>query len=74
VLARRLQALAFTAFRRLYPDFPYQYEKGGLDVINGGHALREWVDEPQAAPGDLDALAVSDERAWTETRRPHLLY
>ena len=63
----RLQALAFKAIRRLYPDydlwrdFPYEYEFGKLaiDVINGGPALREWVDDPAAAPGDLDALAAA---------------
>ncbi len=50
----RLQALAFKAIRRLQPgydlwrDFPYEYEfdKLAIDVINGGPALREWVDDP----------------------------
>ncbi len=68
----RLQALAFKAIRRLYPDydlwrdFPYEYELGKLaiDVINGGPALREWVDDPHSAPGDLDVLALADEGAW----------
>ena len=78
----RLQALAFKAIRRLYPDyalwrdFPYEYELGKLaiDVINGGPLLREWVDDPAATPADLDALTVPDEQAWLEARRPHLLY
>ncbi len=78
----RLQALAFKAIRRLYPDydlwrdFPYEYEleKRAIDVINGGPALREWVDDPTAAPADLDALTVPDEAAWMEERRPYLLY
>jgi uncharacterized protein YbbC (DUF1343 family) len=78
----RLQALAFKAVRRLQPDyelwrdFPYEYEfdKLAIDVINGGPALREWVDDPKAAPGDLDAITVPDERAWEEERRPFLLY
>ena len=68
----RLQALAFKAIRNLHPDyglwrdFAYEYEFGKLaiDVINGGPALREWVDDPQAKPGDLDQLASSDERRW----------
>ena len=68
----RLQALAFKAIRRLYPDyplwrdFPYEYECGKLaiDVINGSPLLREWVDDSAAAPGDLDALASRDEAAW----------
>lgn len=78
----RLQALAFKAVRRLYPDyplwrdFPYEYEftRLAIDVINGGPALREWVDDPAAMPGDLDALASADETAWRETVRPFLLY
>jgi len=78
----RLQALAFKAIRRLYPDyelwrdFPYEYvfDRLAIDVINGGPGLREWVDDPAAAPGDLDALATPDEAAWIEARRPHLIY
>jgi uncharacterized protein YbbC (DUF1343 family) len=78
----RLQSLAFKAIRRLasdYPlwrDFPYEYEIGKLaiDVINGGPALREWVDDPGAEPADLDAITIPDEAAWTEERREHLLY
>jgi len=78
----RLQALAFKAIRRLHPDydlwrdFPYEYEldKLAIDVINGGPGLREWVDDGEAAPGDLDALAGADERAWAEARRPYLRY
>ena len=68
----RVQALGFKAIRALYPDyplwrdFPYEYELGKLaiDVINGGPALREWVDDAGAQPGDLDALTGTDETAW----------
>lgn len=78
----RLQALAFKAIRRLYPDYPlwrdfaYEYEVGKLaiDVINGGPLLREWVDDPTSAPSDLDALTLPDEAAWTEERRAFLRY
>jgi uncharacterized protein YbbC (DUF1343 family) len=78
----RLQALALGAIRRLYPgyaiwrDFAYEYEHGRLaiDVINGGPALREWVDDAAATPGDLDALAARDEAAWREAVAPLLLY
>ncbi len=78
----RLQALAFKAIRRLWPDyalwrdFPYEYEfdKLAIDVINGGPALREWADDPAAAPGDLDALTAPDEAAWEEERLPYLRY
>ena len=78
----RLQALAFKAIRNLYPDYPiwrdfpyeYEFERLAIDVINGGPALREWVDDPAARPGDLDALAGADERAWAETTLPFRLY
>jgi uncharacterized protein YbbC (DUF1343 family) len=78
----RLQALAFKAIRCLQPDYPlwrdfpyeYEYDKLAIDVINGGPALREWVDDPDAGPGDLDAAAAADEAAWLEERRQFLLY
>jgi len=78
----RVQALGFKAIRALFPDyelwrdFPYEYAFGKLpiDVINGGPALREWVDDERAQPGDLDTLATPDEKAWEEERRPFLLY
>jgi uncharacterized protein YbbC (DUF1343 family) len=78
----RLQALAFKAIRRLYPnydlwrDFPYEYEfdKLAIDVINGSPLLREWVDDSNAAPGDLDAIAVPDERDWEDQSKAYLRY
>ncbi len=78
----RLQALAFKAIRQLEPDyplwrdFPYEYEFGKLaiDVINGGPALREWVDDAAASCADLDALTTADERAWTDERQRFLRY
>jgi len=78
----RLQSLAFKAIRTLFPgyeiwrDFPYEYAFGKLpiDVINGSLLLREWVDDPAAQPGDLDAITISDEQAWGDERQPYLLY
>ena len=78
----RLQALAFKAIRRLYPDyelwrdFPYEYEfeRLAIDVINGGPSLREWVDDAAAQPGDLDAAALADEAQWRERTAGILLY
>lgn len=78
----RVQALAFKAIRKLWPDydlwrdFPYEYEFGKLaiDVINGSPLLREWVDNPSSTPADLDMLTQSDEAAWAQERAPHLLY
>ncbi len=78
----RLMALAFKALRTLHPgyplwrDFPYEYESDRLaiDLINGGPALREWVDDPSAGPEELEAMAESDEASWTEERAGFLLY
>ncbi len=78
----RLQALAFKALRRLRPDYPlwrefayeYEHDRLAIDLINGSPLLREWVDDPAAAPGDLDALASADEAAWRERSAPFLRY
>lgn len=80
----RVQALAFKAIRRLYPDyaiwrgkdFKYEYTNDvlAIDVINGSSLLREWVDDPAALPGDLDALTSVDEKTWIEERRAFLRY
>ncbi len=78
----RLQALAFKAIRQLYPhyeiwrDFPYEYEfeRLAIDVINGGSALREWVDDPAAEPGDLDRPGESDEMSWRDQVTGCLIY
>ena len=77
-----MQALAFKAIRRLWPeyplwrDFPYEYEleRLAIDVINGGPQLREWVDDKAAAPGDLQRLAEADEQAWLERTSELLVY
>ena len=80
----RLQALAFKAIRRLYPDyalwrgkdFKYEYTDDvlAIDVINGSPLLREWVDDAGAEPGDLDAITLPDEAAWVEERAGCLIY
>ncbi len=78
----RVQALALKAIRTIFPeydlwrDFPYEYAFGKLpiDVINGGPSLREWVDDAEAQPADLDAIASQDEREWIRRRQPFLLY
>lgn len=82
IRAWRAVALSFKAIRQLWPDydlwrkFDYEYEFGKLaiDVINGGPLLRQWVDDPDAAPADLDAFARPDEAAWREERASFLIY
>ena len=78
----RLMALAFKALRRQRPDyeiwrdFPYEYEydRLAIDLINGGELLRQWVDDPEATPGDLEALAGMDEVAWMAEQEAVMLY
>lgn len=78
----RLQALAFKAVRRLYPDYPlwrdfpyeYEFDRLAIDVINGGPSLREWVDDPVSTPGDLEAIASADEVHWSAEVADLLLY
>lgn len=78
----RLQALAFKAIRNLMPDyelwrnFAYEYEHDRLpiDLINGSEALREWVDDSEATPADLEQVTRKDEIQWQEERMPFLCY
>lgn len=78
----RVQALALKAIRHLYTDydlwrdFPYEYEldRLAIDIICGGPALREWVDDMSAMPQDLDKMAEKDEVAWAAERQEFLRY
>ena len=78
----RIQALAFKAIRRLYPDYPlwrdfayeYEHERLAIDLINGSPLLRDWVDDPTAGVDQLEHLASHDEAAWRQERQAFLLY
>jgi uncharacterized protein YbbC (DUF1343 family) len=78
----RLMALAFKALRRqrpdyeLWRDFPYEYEvdRLAIDLINGGELLRQWVDDPEATPDDLEALAGREEATWIAEQEAVMLY
>ena len=78
----RLQALAFKAIRRLYPDYPiwrdfgyeYEFDRLAIDLINGSPLLRAWVDDPTTTPADLERAVLADESAWTAAREPFLIY
>jgi uncharacterized protein YbbC (DUF1343 family) len=78
----RLVAGLLKACRAVHPEaelwreFPYEYEHGRLafDLINGGPRLRQWVDDPAATAGDLDAITAPAESAWREARDGVLIY
>src|SRR5688572_23765722 len=80
----RLQALAFKAIRKLFPEYPiwrgkdfaYEYTQDvlAIDVINGSPLLREWVDDDNSEPADLDEITIPDEQAWADERGRYLLY
>ena len=78
----RLIALMLKSLRVLRPNydvwrtFAYEYEHDRLaiDLINGGELLRQWVDDPEGKPDDLDRLANADEDSWREDRKAMLLY
>jgi len=61
----------------LWRNFPYEYEpnhRWPVDVINGGPALRLWVDDPKATVHDWEDALRSDEQSWASDRAPFLLY
>ena len=79
----RVQALAFKAIRRLYPDydlwrdFPYEYELGKLaiDVINGGAAAARMGRRPGRASRPTSTRPPSRTRRPGRRRgRPYLRY
>ena len=78
----RIQALAFKAIRRLYPDYPlwrdfayeYEHDRLAIDLINGSPLLRLWVDDPATLADDLDRLTEPDEAAWQAEIQTFLLY
>ncbi len=78
----RLVALFLKALRieapdyPLWRDFPYEYEteRLAIDLLSGGTALREWVDDATTEPADLDEPLRRDEQRWLEERAPFLIY
>jgi uncharacterized protein YbbC (DUF1343 family) len=78
----RVVALFFKSLRRLYPDYdlwrqpPYEYEavKKPIDILAGSQLLREWVDDQEADPEDLEKFLSKDETEWLEESKPFHLY
>ncbi len=78
----RLASCILKSIRIEYPDyeiwrdFQYEYESDRpvIDFISGGTFLREWVDDTESKPGDLESRLFKDENEWTETRKEFLAY
>jgi len=78
----RLVALLLKALRLERPDAPlwrdfayeYEFERLAIDLIAGGPLLREWVDDPEAEPGDLERHLSADETRWSEQIEEVRLY
>ncbi len=78
----RLTALMLKVIREMHPkypiyrDFAYEYVKDRLafDVINGGPALKNWIENPKAGPSDLEKALAKDEKSWLRERKKYLLY
>ncbi|WP_415064154.1 exo-beta-N-acetylmuramidase NamZ domain-containing protein [Bdellovibrio sp.] len=78
----RLVALMLKVIREMHPkypiyrDFAYEYVRDRLafDVINGGPALKNWIEDAKATPKDLETALAKDEKSWTKERKKYLLY
>ena len=78
----RLGALLLKAIRLERPDHPiwrhfayeYETERLAIDLLAGGTFLREWVDDQEATPADLEAHLAPDEAVWREAVQPFLCY
>ncbi len=78
----RITALMLKCIRELYPnyslyrEFAYEYvhDKLPFDVINGGPALREWIENSRATIQDLEKQLSADEKSWQKEMKKYLLY
>lgn len=78
----RLTALMLKCVRELYPsypiyrDFAYEYvlNKLAFDVINGGPALKNWIEDPKATPAQLEKALQAQEKSWLKETKGFLLY
>ncbi len=55
-------------------DYEYELDRIPIDVINGGPALRTWVDDQGAGFDAFHQNLADAESRWLEERAPYLLY
>lgn len=78
----RLIILFLKALRQVHPGYDiwrnhayeYEHDRLPIDLINGGPALREWVDDPQQSIADMERRLVADERDWLDSIQGVLRY
>jgi len=78
----RLIAGLLKSLKGLRPDqaiwrhHDYEYEDGRIpiDVINGGPALRQWVDDGAIGFNEFAERLTQAEKQWSEQRKPFLIY
>ena len=78
----RLVSLFLKCVLEVHADFklwrapPYEYEDKHppIDILSGDEFLRQWIEDPQARPQDLENKLHTDELIWAKERKPFLLY
>lgn len=78
----RLVALMLKCIREIYPNYPiyrdfaYEYvlDKLAFNVINGGPALKDWIEDPKATPAQLEKALKKDESSWIKETKKYRLY
>ena len=55
-------------------DYEYELDRIPIDVINGGPALRTWVDDASVGFEELSQQLDADETRWQIEREPFLIY
>jgi uncharacterized protein YbbC (DUF1343 family) len=78
----RLFALIFKCIKLEYPnydlyrDFAYEYvtDRLAFNVINGGPALKKWIDDPASKAADLERVLSADEKSWIRESKKYILY
>ncbi|MDE0151436.1 MAG: DUF1343 domain-containing protein [Bdellovibrionales bacterium] len=58
----------------LPPPYEYEYEKQPIDILSGDSFLREWIDNPNSAPEDLEKKLSTDEQNWKTLSYSYHLY
>ncbi len=70
--ALRRQDHSYNLWR--YHEYEYELERTPIDVINGGPALRKWVDDDNQGYAQLEEALSLAEARWRQERAPHLIY